>query len=74
VFSVLRFTDSDYPFGIFKLFLSLLKPLSIKQHNKKLISIKNVFEDALAQTPQPIEDGIKAAEITVKNTFGRFKI
>jgi hypothetical protein len=34
---------------------------SIKQHNKKLISIKNVFEDALAQTPQPIEDGIKAA-------------
>jgi hypothetical protein len=33
-----------------------------------------VFEDALAQTPQPIEDGIKAAEITVKNTFGRFKI
>jgi len=26
------------------------------------------------QTPQPIEDGIKAAEITVNNTFGRFKI
>ena len=27
VLSVLRFTDSDYHFGIFKLFLSLLKPL-----------------------------------------------
>jgi len=26
------------------------------------------------QTPQPIEDGIKAAESTVNNTFGRFKI
>jgi hypothetical protein len=26
------------------------------------------------QTPQPIEDGIKATETTVNNTFGRFKI
>ena len=25
VLSVLRYTDSDYPFGIFKLFLSLLR-------------------------------------------------
>jgi len=33
-----------------------------------------VFEDALVQTLQPIEDGIKAAETTVNNTFGRFKI
>ena len=28
----------------------------------------------LTQTPQPIEDGIKATETTVNNTFGRFKI
>jgi hypothetical protein len=33
-----------------------------------------VFQDALLQTPQPIEDVIKAAESTGNNTFGRFKI
>ena len=27
VLSVLRYTDSDYPFGVFKLFLLSLKPL-----------------------------------------------
>jgi len=30
VLSVLQFTDSDYPFDIFKLFLSLLNPLNFK--------------------------------------------
>ena len=28
VFSVLRFTDSDYPFGIFKLFLDMIYVLA----------------------------------------------
>jgi len=33
-----------------------------------------MFEDAPVQTPQTIEDGIKAAESTVNNTFGRLNI
>jgi hypothetical protein len=34
VLSFLRHTDSDYHFGIFKLFLSLLKPLKFKTYQK----------------------------------------
>jgi len=46
VLSVLQFTDSDYPYGIFKLFLQCVCSISIRWHGRQY-SIKETWYNLL---------------------------